>query len=152
MSGPATNRFVESGRYVSGYLNAGQPIPAIGLGAYGVAPPCSREGGVAALGAGFAVTGFLTDFPMGGFFAPTDGFFAAFFGVLFFVGFAMPRNLPHAPTAVKPNGSLPGDAVLHGRGDRAATSHRIEDDRGEIGPALGAHPDATAGEGGEVSD
>jgi hypothetical protein len=92
-------RFVENGRYVSGYRNAGQPIPSIGLGVYGVAAACSRAGAVA-LAAGFAA-----DLAAAGFFT-TDfaavGFFAAFFGALFFfAGFAMPRNLLHRPSIVK---------------------------------------------------
>jgi hypothetical protein len=96
-------------------------MPSIGLGAYGVVPAGSRGAGAAALAAGFAVAGFaatgfaatgfaatgfaaagfLTDFPTGGFFAATVGFFALFFVVLFFAVFAMPRNLQHGPTAVK---------------------------------------------------
>ena len=97
-SGPPKNRFARSGRYTSGYLNAGQPTPSIGLGVYGVVLACAREGWAGALAALFALAGVFA-----GFFAV--GFFALFLGVLFFfVGFAMPRNLPHAPSGVKPNG------------------------------------------------
>ncbi|HMH49549.1 MAG TPA: hypothetical protein VK548_04905 [Candidatus Acidoferrum sp.] len=106
MSGPASHRLAGKSRY-SGYLNAGQPTPAIGLGVYGAAAACSRAG-TAALAAGFAA-GFAADFAAGfaaaGFFTAafaTVGFFAAFFGTLFFFAvFAMPRNLPYEPTAVK---------------------------------------------------
>ena len=95
---PAEHRLFGKDRYVSGYLNAGQPTPAIGLGVYGVVAACSRATGAAlaaGFGAGFAAAGFFTAFAAG-------GFFAAFFGALFFfAGFAMPRNLPHAPGRVK---------------------------------------------------
>jgi hypothetical protein len=111
---PGAHRFGRKRRYVSGYLNGCQPTPSIALGVYGVATACSRGAGAGALAAGFAAAGFaaagfaaagfLTDFPTGGFFAPTGGFFAAFFGVLFFfAGFAMPRNLQHRPSVVKPS-------------------------------------------------
>ena len=106
MSGPARIASAEA-PLRHGYLNGCQPTPAIGLGVYGVATACSRGGGAGALAAGFAAAGFaaagfLTDFPTGGFFVLTGGFFAAFFGALFFFAvFAMPRNLQHGPTAVK---------------------------------------------------
>lgn len=109
MSGPARIASAEA-PLDHGYRNGCQPTPAIGLGVYGAATACSRGAGAGALAAGFAATGFLTDFPTGGFFAPTDGFFAAtggffalFFVVFFFAVFAMPRNLQHGPSAVKPS-------------------------------------------------
>jgi hypothetical protein len=93
--------FRRNRRYGIGYRNAGQPTPSIGLGVYGAAALDSRaRGGAAFLAAGFAGAGFagadfLTDF--------ATGFFVLFLVVLFFLaGFAMARNLPQPPTAVKP--------------------------------------------------
>jgi hypothetical protein len=107
VSGPASHRFVGKSRY-SGYLNAGQPTPWIGLGVYGVAAAAGSRAGTAALAAGFAAdfaTGFAADFAAAGFFTTgfaALGFFAAFFGTLFFFAvFAMPRNLLHTPSIVK---------------------------------------------------
>ena len=70
---------------------------------YGVALDCGAEGALAAL---FALAGAFTGFVATGFLAAgflAAGFFTLFFATLFFFAdFAMPRNLPHAPTPVKP--------------------------------------------------
>ena len=80
--------------YLNGYLNAGQPMPSIGLGVY-----VSTALGSLAAGAGWVPAAFPLLFAVAGFLAdlPAAGFLGALF---FFAGGAMPRNLPHAPGPV----------------------------------------------------
>jgi hypothetical protein len=105
---------LRKGPYAYGYLNGCQPTPSIGLGMYGVVLAGARAGGAGALTAGFALaalfalTGGFTGFFAVGFLAA--GFFTLFFAMLFFfAGFAMPRNLPHAPIPVKRSAPTPFD-------------------------------------------